>query len=296
MQLIENSPHFWSRYAHGKHGAAHKYHYGHVLLYGGWPSFGASLLAGEAVLRAGGGLLSVAVPNDLAAQAALTRLPEAIIEPTPRGGGKWRDLLAQRQRNVALIGPGAGQDSPQKVRAFLEAGLQHKGHDSVTVVDGDALTLLAGALKTLKAQLHPRTILTPHEGEFDRLFPDGGENKQVRTAQAARTLNAIIIHKGAETVIAHPDGRVVISPAANPWLATAGSGDVLAGLVAGLVGWRVAPENPALNTALNTAPDLLESAAAACYLHGLAAHMAGPGLIASDLLRCLPAAWAAVTR
>lgn len=284
MQLIDNTPAFWSEVARGKTGAMHKYDYGHTLLYAGWPGLGAAILAGKGVLRAGGGLLTVAVPSDQSAHTYLTALPEAIVE-TIRRPAVFKGVMSARKRNVGLIGPGAGQSEPSRVEAFLEASLQSADH--VTVIDGDALTLLAGELKHLKPQIHPRVILTPHEGEFDRLYPATGPDKVSRTASAARALNAIIVHKGAETVIAHPDGRVVRTPAASPWLATAGTGDVLAGMIAGLAGWR--GENP------HAMPDLLLPVAAACYLHGLAAHLAGPGLIAGDIASHLPAAWRSVS-
>jgi hydroxyethylthiazole kinase-like uncharacterized protein yjeF len=276
MHIIDNGPDLWGSLAVGKTGAAHKYHYGHVLILAGWPGLGASILSAKAALRAGAGLVTVAVPTSKAIAPVLANLPEAIVEKTCIAGS-FRKLLASRKRNVALIGPGMGLKNVRYHGACISAALT--ADTVITVLDADAVTLLADKLQPLQRLLHPRAILTPHEGEFDRIFPVAGTGKLERTLAAAQRLDAIIVHKGAETVIAHPDGRVVRSPMASPWLASAGTGDTLAGIIAGLSGFDTAQTDP------------LPAIAMAVYMHGLAAHMAGPGLIASDVSALLPQVW-----
>jgi NAD(P)H-hydrate epimerase len=186
-----------------------------------------------------------------------------------RGLDDFRSFLADARRNAILIGPGAGanETTRQHVLAALETG---RG----VVLDADALTVFAHRPDDVFAAIAGPCVLTPHEGEFARLFDANGD-KLARARAAAARAKAVVLLKGADTVVAAPDGRAVINANAPPDLATGGTGDVLAGLVAGLLAQGLDP---------------FRAAAAAVWLHGEAASAFGPGLLAEDLIDALPAA------
>ncbi|MGH7094444.1 MAG: NAD(P)H-hydrate dehydratase, partial [Stellaceae bacterium] len=193
------------------------------------------------------------------------------------GDDDLRGLLADPRRNAVLIGPGAGASPETRERTLAVLAAKRR-----TVLDADALSAFSADRATLLAAIHRDCVLTPHEGEFARVFDPSGSklgSKLDRTIRAARDSGAVVLLKGADTVIAAPDGRATINENAPPSLATAGSGDVLAGLVLALLAQGVAP---------------FEAAAAACWLHGAAAARFGPGLIAEDLIVALPAVLAAL--
>ena len=245
----------------------HKYSRGHaVVLSGGLGKSGAARLAAGAALRVGAGLVTVASPLAAVAENA-AHLTAVMIDPW-RDGAEFRRLLLDPRRNAVCLGPGAGVGKRLRdnVLSALDLG-------KAVVLDADAITAFTKAPKVLFAGLNNNCVLTPHQGEFGRLFP-GAVDKLARTRQAAADCGAVILLKGSDTVIAAPDGRAVINTNAPPELATAGSGDVLAGLCTGLLAQGV----PAF-----------EAAAAACWLHGAAAVHFGPGLIAEDLAGALPA-------
>jgi hydroxyethylthiazole kinase-like uncharacterized protein yjeF len=191
-------------------------------------------------------------------------------------------FLADRRRNVVLIGPGLGLG--EGPAALLTAVVGSPSAPAL-VLDADALTAYAGRARELGEALRQApsrpVVVTPHEGEFARLFAGNVEvrPKPDRARAAARLLDAVVVLKGADTVIAAADGRAAINENAPPWLATAGSGDVLAGFVAGLLAQRMAA---------------FEAACAAVWLHGAAAGAFGPGLIAEDLPEMLPRVLAAL--
>jgi hydroxyethylthiazole kinase-like uncharacterized protein yjeF len=254
----------------------HKYSRGHaVVVSGPQSSTGAARLGARGALRAGAGLVTVASPMAaVAANAAhLTAIMLAPFEP-PDG---LADVLADRRRNAVLIGPGCGvgRDTVVMVRHALISG-------AATVLDADALTSFAGPAASppdlfaaITANTGRPAVLTPHEGEFRRLFgaSSEGASKLERARSAAAISGAVVILKGPDTVIAAPDGRAALNENAPPWLATAGSGDVLAGFVTGLLA-RGMP--------------VWEAACAGVWLHGAAAQAFGPGLIAEDLPEVLP--------
>jgi len=254
---------------------SHKYTRGHALVAGGAVMTGAARLAARAAARLGAGLVTVAAPEPAFPiyAAALTGI---IVQPAG-GLDAFRALLADPRRNAALIGPGAGvgDETRDKVLAILMA-------EKRTVLDADALTSFADNAEVLFGAIRSPCVLTPHEGEFARLFAQlihGSGSKLERACRAAKASGAVMLLKGNDTVIAAPDGRAAINPGAPPELATAGSGDVLAGMVLGLL----AQGMPAF-----------EAAAAAVWLHAEAARRFGPGLIAEDLVEALPAALTAL--
>lgn len=231
----------------------HKYSRGKVLIVAGAMG-GAALLAATAAQRAGAGYVELAGPLDGIAPHALVRR-------------LWSDDVIEDDRIGALvIGPGLGRDADARARldAVLASGRR-------LVVDADALTLVGKAR-------HDRlkgAIITPHWGEFTRLFGDDGGDRLSQARAAAAQSEAIVILKGADSIVAHPDGRAAIAPLAPTWLASAGTGDVLAGIVgAMLAGGR----------------DPFEAAQAGLWLHAEAARLAGPMLIADDVVAALPLA------
>ncbi|MCC5963352.1 MAG: NAD(P)H-hydrate dehydratase [Rhodobacteraceae bacterium] len=269
-----------------KYEAQHKYDHGHALvLSGGVGRGGAARLAARAALRVGAGLVTLGCPPAALSENA-ARL-DAIMLRALRGSAQLRDMLADPRITALCLGPGLGlgAGAAELVATALERG--STGSRAV-ILDADAVTHLAQE-PGLQARLHPRCILTPHAGEFARLLPDLAEalraaspedqatHVQIVQSGAAR-LNAVLLLKGALTVIAAPDGTHAVSDArgaqAAPWLATAGSGDVLAGLVTGLAARGIAP---------------LQAAFWAALLHVAAARAFGPGLIADDLPDLLPA-------
>lgn len=270
--LFANQPGLWRDFLPRYASDGHKYERGHLLVVaGGIEGVGAPRLSARAGLRVGAGLATIAAPADaLAAHAA--RGPDALMLRRTDSAGDLRRLVGDRRLSAIAIGPALGldRDARRKVDVALAS-------DAACVLDADALTLLAGDLGAIRRAARRKPIvLTPHEGEFARLFgeererggvsPTASKLERARTAAAAS--EAAVILKGADTVIAAPDGRAAINENAPPWLATAGSGDVLTGLVAGLL----APSTPAW-----------EAACAAVWLHGEAGRRAGRGLIADDL-------------
>jgi hydroxyethylthiazole kinase-like uncharacterized protein yjeF len=236
-----------------------------VVVSGGSTRTGAARLAARAALRSGSGLVTLASPPEaLAINAAhLT----AVMLRRVDDAEALTDLLADRRFTAVALGPGLGltEDQQALVLAALAA-------PQATVLDADALTASADGpdrlFEAIAAAPAP-VVLTPHEGEFARLFPTLGEGtKLARATLAARRTGAVVILKGPDTMIVAPDGRAAINANAPPWLATAGAGDVLTGIVAGLLAQGI----PAW-----------QAACAAVWLHGAAGSEAGPGLIAEDL-------------
>jgi hydroxyethylthiazole kinase-like uncharacterized protein yjeF len=192
---------------------------------------------------------------------------------------EFSDFLTDRRRNVVVLGPGGGVGSRMRERVLAALAAP-----PAVVLDADALTSFAGAMPVLSAAIKGRAapvVLTPHEGEFSRLFSELSDaveapSKLMRARAAARATGAVVLLKGGDTVVAAPDGRAAIADNASPWLATAGSGDVLAGFCAGLL----AQNMPAF-----------DAACAAVWLHGEAGQEAGPALISEDLPEALPAVY-----
>jgi hydroxyethylthiazole kinase-like uncharacterized protein yjeF len=261
-----NHPSWWLDRFPCPDAAGHKYSRGHALVAGGALMTGAARLAARGSARIGAGLVTVAAP-EAAFPIYAAALTGVIVQPVA-GLNDFEALLADTRRNAVLIGPGAGLDAEtrDKALAILATG-------KATVLDADALTVCAEDPAALFAAIRGPCVMTPHEGEFVRLFDLQG-SKLDRAQRAAQQSGAVIVLKGSDTVIAAPDGRAAINENAPPTLATAGSGDVLAGIVLGLLAQGMPP---------------FEAAAAAVWLHGEAARRFGAGLVAEDLTEMLPA-------
>jgi hydroxyethylthiazole kinase-like uncharacterized protein yjeF len=274
-----NAPALWLAALPRPGATSHKYSRGAALaLTGAAHRTGAARLAARAALRIGAGLVTLASPLDAVAVNAAHST--AVMVAPFSGLAGFRDLLADARRNAILIGPGAGVG--EETRALAAAALAEPSPaPRAIVLDADALTSFAGdasGLAALIAEQGRAAILTPHEGEFARLFRGRPEileapSKLARARAAAAALQAVVVVKGADSVVAAPDGRASIGFDLPPTLATAGSGDVLAGFACGLL----AQGMPAF-----------EAASAAVWLHGAAARAFGPGLIAEDLPEALP--------
>jgi ADP-dependent NAD(P)H-hydrate dehydratase / NAD(P)H-hydrate epimerase len=267
--VFENGPALWLDHYPWPRPDDHKYRRGHLLIAGGATMTGAARLAARGARRIGAGLVTIACPPE-SQMIYAADMPGLLIAPVG-GEATFATILGERKRNAVLIGPGYGTGA-----ATREHTLAALGAGKACVLDADALTAFADEPARLWAAVHSPTVMTPHDGEFARLFPDlaGNPSKLARAGEAARHSGATVLLKGPDTVIAAPDGRVAINSNAPPTLATGGSGDVLAGFVAGLLAQGMAP---------------FEAAAAAAWLHGAAAGEAGPGLIAEDLPEALPA-------
>ena len=254
----------------------HKYDRGHaVVVSGGMTQTGAARLAARGALRVGAGLVTLASPPDaLAVNAAhLT----AIMLKRMEGGEGLAGILADRRLNAVCLGPGLG--SAEAATPLVEAALASQ---AAVVLDADGLSAFRDDPERLFSAIRARAapvVLTPHDGEFARLFPDLADlpGKLDRVRQAAHRSGAILLLKGADTTVADPAGRATIADNAPPYLATAGSGDTLAGMIVGLL----AEGMPAF-----------EATAAAVWLHGDAGALLGRGLIAEDLADALPRVFA----
>lgn len=257
---------------------SNKYSRGHTLVVGADLGYtGATKLAALGALRSGSGLVSVACsPKALPVYAASL----TAVMTKSAGDLKQLDSLVKDEKTTAILaGPGAGTGESTRQEV-----LQVLSHEKPTVLDADALTAFKSSPKTLFSAIKANVVLTPHEGEFERLF--GGKDsselfrfeglKHERARNAAKISGAVVVYKGNDTVIAAPDGRIAINAEAPVWLATAGSGDVLAGIIAGLL----AQGMPAF-----------EAAAAGVWIHSRAAAAFGPGLIAEDIPGAIPAVY-----
>ncbi len=267
----ENSPALWGGKFPVPTVQGHKYSRGHaVVVSGGRAHTGAARLAAMAALRGGAGLVTLATPREALEINATANLA-VMVRPIDKAT-EFELMLSDSRFNAVAIGPGAGVG--QHTREMALAALA--GERGVAL-DADALTSFAEHKEPLFAALNKNrhAVLTPHSGEFHRLFgaplekiPGASVSKLSAAKAAASIAGAVVVYKGADTVIAAPDGRAAINANAPPWLATAGSGDVLAGLITGLIAQGM---------------PTFEAAAAAVWIHGEAAATAGPGMISEDL-------------
>lgn len=262
----ENDPGLWLHALPTARTAGNKFSRGHALVSGGYPMTGAARLAARAAARAGAGLTSIAVP-EIALPIYAAALTSIMVRPVTRPED-FAQLLADSRYSALLLGPGAGVSEATRERALA---LLATGR--AVLLDADAISAFAGRREQLTAAIRGPCVLTPHDGEFARLFATTGD-KLTRARAAAQLSGAIIVLKGADTVIAAADGRAVINGNAPPTLATAGAGDVLGGIILGLMAQGM---------------DAFLAACAGVWLHGAAARDFGTGLIADDLPDLLPA-------
>ncbi len=276
-RTFENVPSTWGMAFPLPSIDGHKYDRGHVVaVSGGIAATGAARLSARGALRAGAGLVTLASPRDaLAVNAAA--LTAVMVRPIDTAI-EFAELLNDKRLNAYVIGPGAG--IAERTRDFVLSALSAK---RAVVLDADALTSFADnperLFEAIRQSSDPQVVLTPHEGEFPRLFSDMSNkhalrSKLERVRAAAERAGAVVLLKGPDTTVASPDGRATIAANAPPWLATAGAGDVLSGMIAGLLAQGVGA---------------FEAASIGVWMHGEAAREAGPGLIAEDLPETLPA-------
>jgi hydroxyethylthiazole kinase-like uncharacterized protein yjeF len=268
-----NSPGVWLDQLPRPAASANKYTRGHAVVFAGAKMTGAARLAADAARRIGAGLVTVAAHPDSRVEIAAGS-PGTIVADVANEDA-FRALIADERRNAVLIGPGAGVS--QATRACVLAALQLGKR---CVLDADALTVFRDQPRTLFRAIAAPCVLTPHEGEFARVFDDKGD-KLGRARRAAAISGAVVLLKGGDTVVAAPDGRAAINTGAPPDLATAGSGDVLSGMVLGLLAQGMPP---------------FDAACAAAWMHGRSAAGFGPGLIAEDLIDELPTVIAGLRR
>lgn len=273
----ENDPALWLAKFPVAAASGHKYSRGHAVVVSGPRSHtGAARLAAMAALRGGAGLVTVATPGgalDINAAASLAVMVRRIDT-----AAELQAMLSDPRFRAVAVGPGSGVGD--HTRALALAALA--GGRGV-VLDADALTSFAGepsAQLFAALRSNANAVLTPHAGEFHRLFdaaveahPGAAASKLASARAAAAAAGAVVVYKGADTVIAAPCGRAAINANAPPWLATAGTGDVLAGLVTAHLAQGMPP---------------FEAAAAAVWIHGAAAAAAGPGMTAEDLAPRFP--------
>jgi hydroxyethylthiazole kinase-like uncharacterized protein yjeF len=274
-KIFANAPALWAGRFPMPQPGTHKYRRGHAVVVSGDVSHtGAARLTARGALRAGAGLVTIASPREALAVNAAANL--AVMVRAVDGPDELAGFLADPRLNAIVIGPGAGVG--ERTRAMALAALSG---ERAVVLDADALTSFADSPEALFSAIKSRdasaTVLTPHYGEFARLFKPSFQGPETPSKcdlarQAAAQSGAVVLLKGSDTVVASPAGRISITENAPPWLATAGSGDVLAGFVAALL----AQGMPAF-----------EAGSAAAWLHGEAGNESGPGLIAEDLPEAL---------
>jgi NAD(P)H-hydrate epimerase len=260
---VDNDPSLWRESLPTIGPQTNKYSRGLAVVVGGHPMTGAARLAARACARSGAGATVIACAP-AALESYLASVESIMVRPVD-GPAALAALLADLRTSAVLIGPGAGVGGATRelASAVLASGLP-------AVLDADALTSYEDDPAELFAVLHARCVLTPHAGEFARVFPTESrlEVPADRAAAAAARCGASVLLKGHDTAMASPDGRTVVNRAAPPTLATAGSGDVLAGIIVGMCAQGMAP---------------FDAACAAAWVHAEAARRAPAGLIADDL-------------
>lgn len=264
--LFVNGPRLWGAGYPWPAATANKYDRGHAVIVGGSVMTGAARLVARGARRVGAGLVTIASPPAAVATYA-TDWPGTMVSAVADTAA-LAQMLEDRRLNAIAIGPGAGieDNTRAEVLACLASGRS-------CVVDADGLSVFRDHTDDLFSAIGTSCVLTPHEGEFSRLFSISGD-RLTRCRTAAAISGAVVLLKGSDTIIAAPGGRTVINREAPPELATAGSGDVLAGLIVGLLAQGMEP---------------FDAACAATWLHGQAASRFGIGLIAEDLPDMLPA-------
>jgi len=264
-QTALNGPPLWLDRFPWPNADSNKYTRGHAVIAGGTEMTGAARLAARGARRIGAGLVTITCdPKAFVIYAS--DAPGNLVRPVT-DNAEFANYISDARRNAVLVGPGAGVFEASRKRALAALNAQ-----KACVLDADALSVFADDPDTLFKAIKSPCVLTPHEGEFARIFDCHGD-KLTRAREAARISGAVVLLKGSDTVIAHPDGRAVIDNAAPPELSAGGSGDVLAGFILGLLAQKM---------------DAFDAACAGAWVHGAAASEFGPGLIAEDLPEMVP--------
>lgn len=266
---FENIPTLWGQSFPYSGPQTHKYERGHMLVLGGKePTLGASRLASLAGLRVGAGLVTLAAPTETYPVQA-SALMDVMVRRFDSAFG-FMGIVNDPRIKAVLVGPGAGRGE-KTVELVKQVGAKIKS----LVLDADALASLVGRSDIINDLKSPELVLTPHEGEFAKLFPsfDFRTDRVAAAKEAARATKSVVVLKGVSTVVAAPDGRASIATNAPSWLSIGGTGDVLSGMICGLITQGM----PAF-----------EAASAGVWLHGESGMQAGRGLIASDLLDVIP--------
>jgi NAD(P)H-hydrate epimerase len=267
--IFENNPLIWKNDLVFKSNNTNKYDYGHLVILGGPKLTGASCLAARSALRAGIGLCSICGYKDVA-NVYRGCSPNVMVQEWDEYK-EFSEYIEDERKNIVLIGPGAGLDNISALQDLIISSCTMKGKKCV--LDADVFSAFKDNPSKLCEHLHSDCILTPHEGEFVRLFPDLTGSKVERALKAAEISGANILLKGADTIIANPSGDVIINTNGPATLATGGSGDVLAGLISGLYGMGM----PAFY-----------ACAAGAWIHGKSAENFGPGLTSTDIIEQIP--------
>lgn len=269
---VVNSPQLWKTALPQIDAGDNKYSRGHAVIFGGYPLTGASRMAARAAARMGAGLTTIAVSDE--ALPIYAAALESVMVKSISATQDREQLISDDRVTAYLIGPGAGvtAETRKLVLQLLATG-------KPLVIDADAISVFQHDPKTLFDAIHGPCVLTPHEGEFSRIFTMSGSREQ-RAQSAAEMAHATVVLKGAQTLIATPNNPLIINESAPANLATAGTGDVLAGMILGLLAQK-------MNTNL--------ASAAAVWMHGVAAKKFGKGLIAEDLPDLLPSVWKELT-
>ena len=269
---VTNSPHLWKTALPQIDAGDNKYSRGHAVIFGGYPLTGASRMAARAAARMGAGLTTIAVSDE--ALPIYAAALESVMVKSISATQDREQLISDDRVTAYLIGPGAGVTA--ETRKLV---LQLLATRKPLVIDADAISVFQNDPKTLFDAINGPCVLTPHEGEFARIFAMSGSREQ-RAVSAAEMAHATIVLKGAKTLIATPNSPLIINENAPANLATAGTGDVLAGMILGLLAQN-------MNASL--------ASAAAVWMHGVAAKKFGKGLIAEDLPDLLPSVWKELT-
>jgi hydroxyethylthiazole kinase-like uncharacterized protein yjeF len=265
---VINTPQLWKTALPQIDVGDNKYSRGHAVVFGGYPLTGAARMAARAAARMGAGLTTIAVSDE--ALPIYAAALESVMMKSISATQDREQLISDDRVTAYLIGPGAGVTSETR-----QLVLQLLATRKPLVIDADAMSVFQHDPKTLFDAIHGPCVLTPHEGEFSRVFTMSGSREQ-RAVSAAEMAHATIVLKGAKTLIATPNNPLFINENAPANLATAGTGDVLAGMILGLLAQK-------MNASL--------ASAAAVWMHGVAAKKFGKGLIAEDLPDLLPSVW-----
>ena len=265
VKTFLNTPELWKKKFPIPTYDTHKYKRGHLLIAGAANMTGATHLASSSARRIGAGVVTIGAPSsscDIYKLGAFGHIVLPINNP-----GDWNNLLKNYKNTATLIGPGLG-----KIAFLKDVVIAALNSKKPVILDADGLNIFKNNPLQLFHSTNRKHILTPHEGEFKKLFNFKG-NPISRVSRAAKKSGAIVLLKGSSTIIAHPNGKIIINDTGKPYLATAGSGDVLAGIIAGLI---------------TQGMNVFEAGCGGTWIHGRAAELFGPGLIAEDIPKLIP--------